>query len=80
MVAFLSVQSTLALRNLAIIDTLPEASPGETHKEMTEVYSRYYRLSLLWKCGHFHNPPRDISIVFSLAIEDTSSKILTHTL
>ena len=41
-----------------------EASPGETHKEMTEICSRYYRLSLLRKCGHFHNPPRDISLVF----------------
>ena len=57
-----------------------EASPGETHKEMTEIYSRYYGLSLLRKWGHFHNPRHDISLVFSLARADTSSKTLTHML
>ena len=43
-----------------------EASPGETHKQLNEIYSRYYGLSLLWKCRHFHNPQRDISLLFLL--------------
>ena len=30
--------------------------PGETHKEMTETNSCYYRLSLLRKCRHFPTP------------------------
>ena len=38
--------------------------PGETHKEMTEINSRHYGLLLLRKCGHFHAPQRDISLVF----------------
>ena len=49
----------------------PPPPPGETLKEMTETNSRYYGLSLLWKCGHFPAPKRDISLVFSLAIADT---------
>ena len=55
--------------------------PGETHREMTETNSCYYRLSLLRKCGHFRAPKRNISLFFlSLwqILEYTSSKILTH--
>ena len=43
-----------------------EASPGETHKELTEIYSRYYGLSLLWKCRHFHNPQSSFHLFFLL--------------
>ena len=50
-----------------------EASPRRNAERNDWKYSRYYRLSLLRKCGHFHNPPRDISLLFSLAIADTSS-------
>ena len=42
-----------------------EASPGETHKELTEIYSRYYGLSLLWKCRHFHNPQSSFHLFFA---------------
>ena len=42
--------------------------PSETHKEMTEINSRYYGLSLLRKCGHFPAPKRDSSLVFFLLI------------
>ena len=62
--------------HLAIMDTplmLTRASPpGETHKEMTDTNSRYYRLLLLRKCGHFPTPKR-----YSRHLS-TSSKILTH--
>ena len=47
--------------------------PGETHKEMTETNSSYYRLLLLRKCGHFPTPKRYSGHLSSL------SKILTHT-
>lgn len=74
---------------LAITDTPPlktrVSPPGEIHKEMTEINSRYYGLSLLRKCRHFHAPPpipqRDILLFFFSRNKghlSTSSKILTH--
>ena len=54
--------------HFAITDTPPQRTkaslPGETHKEMTEINSRHRGLLLLPKCGHFHAPQRDISLVF----------------
>ena len=52
----------------AITDAPPlprqEPGPGETHEDMAEINSRYHGLSLFRKCGHFHAPQRDISLVF----------------
>ena len=68
-----NVQSTLALRTPRYYGHPANADkshppPGETHKEMTETNSRYYGLSLLWKCGHFPAPKRDISLFFFLSL------------
>ena len=82
MVTFLSVQSTLPPTDISLLRTphyyRQEAFPGETLKEMTEIHPRYYGFSLLRICEHFHAPQRDISLVFSLAKAETSSKIVTH--
>ena len=37
-------------------------SPCETHKEITEINSRHYGVSL---CEHFHAPKRNILLIFS---------------
>ena len=42
-------------------------------KKMTETNSCYYGLSLLRKCGKFHAPQRDNSLVFSLTLADTEA-------
>ena len=81
--------------HLAIMDTPPLKTrvslPGETHKEMTEINSCYYALSLLRKCRHFQAlppppppppppPARHFNFFFSRnnGHLSTSSKILTH--
>ena len=70
-----TVESTLTLRtpryygHPVIADR--SQSPSETFKEMTEINSCYYELSLFRKCGKFHTPQRDNSLIFSLTLADT---------
>ena len=80
-----TVESTLTLRtpryygHPVIADR--SQSPSETFKEMTEINSCYYELSLLRKCGKFHTPQRDNSLIFFSHFSghlSISSKILTH--
>ena len=62
------LQSTLTLRKTRSLLRTPglgdkSQSPCETHKEITEINSRQYGLSLLRKCEHFHAPKRNILLI-----------------
>ena len=65
------IQSTLALRTPRQCGQEP-VPPAKHSKEMTEINSHYYGLSLLRECGQFPASKRDSSLVFfSLDIADT---------
>ena len=62
------IQSTLALRTLAITDKI--RIPGKSYGGLTENHSCYYGLSLLRNYGHFHGTKVTI-LLFWLSIKRT---------